>query len=85
MRGAISFGLLVGAQSTTFYFLKLADRFFLARYIDLHEVGIYSFAYTLSNGRSGVAIATVPEPSSASGSLAAAFLLFGVALRRRSR
>lgn len=49
LRGAIPFGLMLAAQSMTFYFLKLADRYFLARFVDLTQVGIYSFAYTISN------------------------------------
>ena len=49
LRAAIPFGMMLAAQSMTFYFLKLADRYFLARYVDLVQVGIYSFAYTVSN------------------------------------
>jgi O-antigen/teichoic acid export membrane protein len=49
LRGAVPFGLMLASQSMTFYFLKLADRYFLARFVNLEQVGIYSFAYTLSN------------------------------------
>ncbi|MEP6651724.1 MAG: lipopolysaccharide biosynthesis protein [Myxococcales bacterium] len=49
LRNSLFFGLMVGAQSFTFYFLKLADRYILARFVPLHDIGIYSFAYTLCN------------------------------------
>lgn len=49
LRGAIPFGLMLASQSVAFYFLKLADRYFLARFVTLAEVGLYSFAYTISN------------------------------------
>lgn len=49
MKGAVSFGLMLASQSFSFYFLKLADRYVLAHYASLHDIGIYSFSYTLSN------------------------------------
>jgi O-antigen/teichoic acid export membrane protein len=49
LRGAFRFGLMLASQSFAFYFLKLADRYVLAHYSTLHDIGIYSFAYTLSN------------------------------------
>lgn len=49
LRGAIPFGLMLASQSVAFYFLKLANRYFLARFVNLAEVGLYSFAYTISN------------------------------------
>lgn len=51
-----------------------------------NDAGDVAFSYRLANARDGIWIADVPEPSHASGSLAAAALLLGMrALRRRSR
>lgn len=49
LQGAFRFGVMLASQSFAFYFLKLADRYVLAHYSTLRDIGIYSFAYTLSN------------------------------------
>ena len=48
-----------------------------------NDAGDVGFSYILANGRFGIGIATVPEPSSAAGSLVATALLVGWRARRR--